>query len=51
MWQSSMFISLRSTYNACFVKENQFVGIKNADFGFELLSKIITSLKGNLLYL
>ena len=27
------------------------VGIKNADFGFELLPKIITSLKGNSLYL
>ena len=26
-------------------------GIKNADFGFELSSKIITSLKGNSLYL
>ena len=32
-------------------KENQLVGIKYADFGFELLSKIITSLKGNSLYL
>ena len=46
-----MFISLRSTYNACFVNEYQLVRIKNADFGFELFSKIIISLKGNSLYL
>ena len=39
------------TYNSCFIKEHELVWIENADFSFELLPQILTSLKSNLLYL
>jgi hypothetical protein len=37
----------------CFIEGNELVGIKDADFGFELLpeSEILISLKGSSLYL
>ena len=34
-------------YSACFMQENKLVGIKYADFQFELLPEILISLKGN----
>ena len=40
-------------YMVCFIEGNELVGIKDADFGFELLpeSEILISLKGSSLYL
>ena len=40
-----------ATYNSCFIKEHELVWIENADFSFKLLPQILTSLKGNPLYL